>query len=134
MKKIIFFVFIAFIIGCTNKNTVESDKRIMLRTDTVNAITMKDTMVIYESVCRGCAYEQSTKFSIEDTAGIVELDHIDTHDNSSSDEEGGSIGKTLVIIPKKTGSTNIKAYKFWNEPFTAEDSSHYTTYNIEVKN
>jgi hypothetical protein len=133
MNKLILLCFVIVTVRCTN-NAVINDNRIMLLADSVNSVTLKDTMVIYESVCRGCAFEQSTKFSIEDTAGVVEIAHIETHDNSSPDEDGGSIGKTIVIVPKKSGHTIFKMYKFWDEPITAKDSSNFTLYNIEVKN
>jgi hypothetical protein len=47
--------------------------------------------------------------------------------------DGGSISKDLVLVPQKTGITNMKLYKFWKEEKTAEDSSRFTTYKIEVK-
>lgn len=139
MKKIISVVsFLLLITACNNakskKQEPAPDKRIMLRADTLNVVKMTDTMVIYESTCRGCAYENSTHFAIADTLGIVELDHVETHDNSRPDMDGGSIAKYLVIVPKKTGTTTMKMYKFWEKPATAKDSANATTYTIEVKN
>ena len=77
MKKIfsIVFVSIAFV-SCTNstKDVVDKDivvdkkdavdNKISLRTDTINIVKLTDTLVIYESTCRGCAYEGSTNFGI----------------------------------------------------------------------
>jgi hypothetical protein len=110
------------------------DNRIMLKRETLNVVTMKDTMIIYEGVCRGCAYENSTHFEIIDTNGIVELNRIITTDNTPKDVDGGNINKDLVIIPKKTGSTTIKLYKFSKEIPDAADSLNFSQYKIEVRN
>ncbi|MDZ4792769.1 MAG: hypothetical protein SGI83_00685 [Bacteroidota bacterium] len=142
MKKITIIpvLFFAFA-SCTNakkekeviKETKE-DNRISLRSDTVNLVKMTDTMVIFESTCRGCAYEASTNFGISDSLGIVKLENIITTDISSPDMAGGSISKTLVLLPVKTGVTTIKMYKFWSEEKKAADSARFTSYAIEVKN
>lgn len=142
MKKITFIpvLFFAFA-SCTNskkekeavKETIE-DNRISLRSDTVNLVKMTDTMVIYESTCRGCAYEGSTNFDISDSLGVVKLDNVITTDNSSPDMAGGSISKTLVLIPVKAGLTRIKMYKFWTQEKNAKDSARFTSYTIEVRN
>ena len=142
MKKLIFIpvLFFAFA-SCTNskkekevvKATIE-DNRISLRSDTINLVKMTDTMVIYESTCRGCAYEGSTNFGISDSLGIVKLDNVITTDNSSPDMAGGSISKDLILVPLKTGTTAFKLYKFWEQVATAKDSARFTTYTVEVKN
>jgi hypothetical protein len=138
MKKILMaIVIIGIVAACSNskkKDSPTEDNRIYLRADTLNVAKMTDTMVISGNVCRGCAYEESTKFIITDSLGVVALDHIETHDNNSPDMDGGSISKSLIIIPKKTGITTIRLYKFREEPFTAEDSARFTTYTIEIKN
>lgn len=142
MKKIIFIpvIFFAFS-SCNNtkqekkgdKETIE-DNRISLRSDTVNLVKTTDTMVIYESTCRGCAYEGSTNFGISDSLGIIKLDNVITKDNNSPDMDGGSISKTLVLVPVKTGITTIKIYKFWTQEKKAEDSARFTSYTIDVRN
>jgi hypothetical protein len=131
-----FVLFALLTVSCNSskKDTEKKNNRISLRTDTLNVVKMTDTMIIYENPCRGCAYENSTNFSISESLGIVELDHIETHDNNSPEMDGGNISKNLIIVPKRTGSTIIKMYKFWEQPVTAEDSARYTTYAIEVKN
>ena len=142
MKNIlVIIVAIGVLISCNNskkgKQEIGEDKRIMLRTDTLNMVKMTDTLVIYESTCRGCAYESSTNFSISDSSGVVELNNVETNDSNNDAKEsvaGGSIRKTLVIVPKKTGYTKIKLYKFWQIPGTATDSANFTSYSIEVKN
>lgn len=138
MKKILLaVVIIGIVAACSNskkKDNPTKDNRIYLRADTLNIAKITDTLVISENVCRGCAYEESTKFSIADSLGVVALDHMETHDNSSPDMDGGSISKSLIIVPKKTGTTTIRLYKFWEEPVTAEDSARFTTFNIEIKN
>ena len=140
MNKIFSIVFasIAFI-SCNNstKDVVEDkkgadDKKISLRTDTINIVKLTDTLVIYESTCRGCAYEGSTNFGISDSMNIIKLADIITTDNSPADMEGGSISKDLILVPEKTGSTIIKLYKFWTQEKTAKDSARFTSYKIEV--
>jgi len=112
----------------------EKDKRIVLRTDSVNTIKLSDTMLIYESICRGCKYEGSVRFEIADSATVVKLLTVNTHDNNNGDMEGGNVGKELVLVPVKTGSTRMKLYKFLSPETVKEDSARYQTYTIEVKN
>lgn len=138
MKKVSFLFFIAAaVFSCTNHTTEQAeeaaDNRIALRTDTLNVVKLTDTLVIYESTCRGCAYEKSTNFAISDSMGIIKLADIVTTDNSPADMDGGSISKDLVLVPQKTGMANIKLYKFWKQEKTAEDSARFITYKIEVK-
>lgn len=137
MKKSSLILWLPLIVfGCT-ENAKEKDKvadnRIVLRTGTLNTVKLTDTMVIYESTCRGCAYEASTSFGISDSMHIIKLEGIVTADNSAPDMNGGSISKDLVLVPVKTGTTNIKVYKFWKPEKVASDSALYTTYQIEVK-
>jgi hypothetical protein len=139
MKRVFTSVLILqAVISCGSSKKEKQETRnvnyITLRTDTLNAVNMSDTMIIFESTCRGCAYEESTEFSISDSTGIVKLDHIETHDYSRPGEDGGSISKNLIIVPKKTGRTVIKMYKFWEHPATAKDSANFTSYTIEIKN
>ena len=126
----------ATITSCNNDTTPagEKDKRISLSSDTVNVVTMRDTLVIYESTCRGCAYEGSTSFDIEDTAGVVKLEKIVTTNNNPSDMAGGNVSKDLVIVPVKKGGTTFKLYKSFKGDFTAEDSARAKTYTVEVTN
>ena len=132
-----FFLIISFAIAlfsCSNKETEVKDNKISLHSDTLNVVKLTDTLVIYESTCRGCAYETSTDFGISDSMNIIKLHDIITTDNNSSDMSGGSISKDLILVPLKTGVTKIKLYKFWTMNKTAKDSATFTTYNIEVKN
>lgn len=106
---------------------------IVLQQGKTNKVTLKDSLWIEESTCRGCAYENSTSFDIEDTAGIVRLVSIKTTDETSSGTDGGSISKTLILVPTAEGSTTIKQYKYYGEQMTAKDSARYKTYSIEIK-
>lgn len=137
-NSLLIVLFMAALAACSNskkeKAETTADSRIMLRADTLNVVKLADTMIIYESTCRGCAYEQSTDFSISDSLNIVELDHVETHDNNPSNMDGGSIHKNLILVPKKAGKTIIRMYKFWGKPATAKDSANFTSYTIEVKN
>ena len=120
--------------SCSNNpKDIVADNRIALRTDTVNVVKLTDTLVIFESTCRGCAYERSTNFAISDSMDIIKLADIITTDSSPADMDGGSISKDLVLVPVKTGTTNIKVYKFWSPEKTAKDSANFTSYKIEVK-
>jgi hypothetical protein len=138
MKNLLFlFLTVASVFSCTNHTTEQdkavTDNKIMLRADTINVVKLSDTLVIYESTCRGCAYENSTNFAISDSMNMIKLADIITTDNSPADMDGGSISKDLVLVPQKTGITNMKLYKFWKQEKTAEDSARFTTYKIEVK-
>ena len=138
MKKFILVIISAlFILSCTDnkkENVIKEDNRMALHTDTLNVVKLTDTVVIYESTCRGCAFEGSTSFEISDSLGIIKLYDIITEDNNPSDMDGGSISKTLVLVPTKIGTTTFKLYKFWKHERTAEDSARFSSYSIEVKN
>ncbi len=139
MKKIYLLPFILFfLLSCTNakKEIVESkETKVMLRADTINSVKLSDTLVIYESTCRGCAYEASTAFAIKDSLELVKLLTVETVDNSSPDMAGGSISKNLILVPVKAGSTIVKMYKFWKGvPSSINDSLPFTSYKIEIRN
>lgn len=106
---------------------------VVLQQGEINAVKLKDTLWIEESTCRGCAYENSTSFDVEDTSGLIKLISIQTTDESSSGEDGGGIRKKLVLIPTGTGTTTIKQYKYYGEQMTAKDSAGYKSYSIEIK-
>ncbi len=134
MNKIFFTTLISIVvIGCTNNTKDVIDNRIALRTDTINIVKLTDTLIIYESTCRGCAYERSTNFAISDSMNIIKLADVVTTDNSPADMDGGSISKDLILVPEKLGITNIKLYKFWTIEKTAKDSARFDSYKIEVK-
>jgi hypothetical protein len=123
-----------FLLSCNNHSGEERvNKWTLLRADTLNVVHTNDTMAVIESVCRGCAYEQSTHFSVADTSGIVRLERIVTHDNSPSNTDGGSISKDLLLLPVKTGRTTIKVFRFTMDQPNSEDSTKFTLYEIEVK-
>lgn len=109
------------------------DSRVELRTDTLNLVKTTDTMVIYESVCRGCEYEHSAGFSVYDSLGLVELYTIETTDNNPPDVDGGSIQKKILLVPRKTGTTRLKLYSFLEQPPSAEDSTRFSEYSITVQ-
>ena len=111
------------------------DTKLMLRTGTINVVKFTDTLVIYESTCRGCTYEASTAFTIKDSLDIVKLLTVATVDNNSPDIDGGNINKNLILVPVKTGSTFLKMYKFWKGvPSNMSDSLPFTPYKIEILN
>lgn len=110
------------------------DNKISLRTDTVNVVKLSDTLVINESTCRGCAYEQSTHFDISDSMKLIRLQGIVTTDKNSSDMSGGNVSKQLILLPINTGTTTIKLYKFWKQEETAKDSANAASYKLEIRN
>ena len=134
MNKIFCIALISMVaISCTSNSKDVVDKRISLRTDTINVVKLSDTLVIYQSTCRGCEYEKSTNFAISDSMNMIKLFDVITTDNSPADMDGGSINKDLVLVPEKPGVTIIKLYKFWHMEKTAADSARFTSYKIEVK-
>ena len=135
MKKLLVLSIIcAFLLSCTNNNKKDvTDNKIALKTDITNVVKLTDTLVIYESTCRGCKYETTTSFGISDSMNMIELASIVTTDDNPTDMNGGNISKDLILVPVKTGITNIKLYKFLTLDKTAADSAHFTSYKIEVK-
>ncbi|HEV7781502.1 MAG TPA: hypothetical protein VGO58_09555 [Chitinophagaceae bacterium] len=123
-------------VSCNNakKENEVTDKRIVLHSDTLNVVKLTDTLLIPESTCRGCAYENSTDFEINDSLGIIRLNGIITTDNNPGNMDGGSISKLLVLVPLKTGTTTFKLYKFWSRERTNKDSANARSYTVEVKN
>ena len=139
MKKVLaLVVVVSFFFNCINKKNKEAeqkDTKVSLRSDTLNVVKLGDTLVIYESTCRGCAYESSTAFAIKDSFDIVKLLRVETTDNNSPDMAGGSVSKNLILVPAKSGMTTLKMYKFWKGvPSIMNDSLPFTPYQIEVRN
>ena len=139
MKKICLLqVILFFLLSCTNakKEKVEiKETKVMLRADTINIVKLTDTLVIYESTCRGCAYESSTAFAIKDSLDMVKLLTVATLDNNPPEMNGGNISKNLILVPAKTGSTILKMYKFWQGvPSALSDSLPFTAYKIDIRN
>lgn len=50
-------------------------------------------MIVFERFCRGCEMETTTYFVVDDTAGLVTLNDVETIDYSRPDEDGGSLQK-----------------------------------------
>ncbi len=139
MKNLLaFIVVVGFFFNCINKKKKEAAQRnikVSLRTDTLNVVKLGDTLVIYESTCRGCAYESSTAFAVKDSFDIVKLLRVETIDNNSPDMAGGSVSKHLILVPVKSGKAILKMYKFWKGiPSDMSDSLPFTPYQIEVRN
>jgi hypothetical protein len=134
MKYILCCFLIVFAFSCSNKEAESNvDHKIILKADTINLVKLSDTLVIYESTCRGCAYEASTTFAVSDSMNIIKLADVITTDNNSSDMAGGSVSKKLILVPLKKGNTAFKLYKFWSQQTMAKDSANFATYKIEVQ-
>jgi hypothetical protein len=128
-------IIVTSLMSCTGnekKNETAKDNKIALHTDTMNVVKLTDTLIIYESTCRGCAYENSTSFDIGDSMHIIKLQSIVTTDNNPEGMSGGNISKDIILVPQKTGTTIIKLFKFMKPG--DKDSSFFKVYNIEVKN
>ncbi len=139
MKKIFLLPVIAVtLLYCTDSKKEEAeikDTKISLHSDTINVVKLSDTLIIYESTCRGCAYETSTAFAVKDSFDIIKLLRVETDDNNSPDMAGGSVSKHLILVPAKTGKTILKMYKFWQGvPADVNDSLPFTPYQIEIRN
>jgi len=147
MKKIVYsLLLLGLLPSCKEKSNEPAEpvqpvsgknpvyQRVELRSDTLNRVKLTDTLVIYESVCRGCAYENSATFGIDDSLQLVELYNIETADNNPPDMDGGSLQKYILLVPKKTGTTRFRFYSFLKKPLTAEDSTRFTEYNLEIQN
>jgi hypothetical protein len=134
MKKQFFLLFITSVIfSCTNHPKEIADNRIVLKTDTINTVKLTDTMVIYQSICRGCEFEKSANFAISDSLNMLKLVDVITTDNNPAGMDGGNISKDLILVPVKAGVTSMKLYMFLTESRTAEDSTRFDIYKIEVK-
>ncbi len=121
--------------SCSNNENREATAQnnwISLRADSINAVKLTDTLVIYESVCRGCAYEGTTRFSISDSLEIIKQADLISTDNNSPDAAGGSVSKDIVLIPVRTGFTTIKVFKILSPNTAKEDSARFVTYTIHV--
>jgi hypothetical protein len=134
MKQLLIVVLGVVIFSCNNNSTeVDTDKKIMLLKDSINIVKLSDTVVIYESTCRGCAYEASTTFAVSDSMNVIKLADVITADNNSSNMAGGSVSKKLILVPIKKGNTVFKLYKFWSRQTITKDSANFATYKIEVQ-
>lgn len=123
------------LLACNSKTTIEEkDTRIFLRSDSINVVKLTDTLVIGSSTCRGCAYEGSTNFSIDDSTGTVKITDVITHDANPDNISGGNVSKEIVIVPLKTGHASFKFYRFWTEQRSAKDSTGGVVYEVEVIN
>lgn len=137
MKRIFLPGCISAIFICCNSSNEEkagAHSWVSLRSDTLNVVKLTDTLVIYESTCRGCAYEGSTYFSLADSTDIIRLDKVITSDNNSPDVAGGNVSKTILMFCAKPGKTNFKLYKFPASNATAADSAFFTRFTVEVRN
>jgi hypothetical protein len=132
MMKIVLIITIIFLFlgGCTNP----INKVLPLNANELNVVKLTDILVINESTCRGCAYENTVKFEMYDSLGILKLQKIITSDNNPENMDGGSIDKDLILIPVKTGITNIRIYKIWSKETASKDSTNYRRYSIDVRN
>ncbi len=121
--------------SCNTGNTSEAGKNkwVPLRADSINVVTLADTLVIYESVCRGCAFEGTVQFGVSDSLGIVELLDVITTDNNSPESTGGSASKDILLKAVKPGNTTFKLYKILAPETAKDDSSRFVAYTVEVK-
>jgi len=104
MKLISFVTFILLVVACKNQKKekqVTNNDLVIMTPDELNSAKPGDTLVIYENICRGCAYEESTHFEVTDSLGLVKLAKIETIDNTPPDVDRGSIDKHIYLLPQK---------------------------------
>lgn len=136
MTKFFMIIFIVIASGCNDpgqKKPAKTSGLIIMTPLGKNLAQMNDTLVIYETVCRGCEYEKSTHFEIADSMNLVQTVKTVMLDYNAPGTEGGSIDKHIYMVPVKPGHTKIKLYKFNTETPTSEDSLTFTYYDIEIK-
>ncbi len=121
--------------ACSNiESDANTNKWVSLRSDSINMVKITDTLVIYESICRGCAYEGTVQFSISDSLEIVKQLEVITEDGNNPEEAGGSISKDILLKPMRPGITTIKLFKILAPNTAKEDSARFRTYSIHVTN
>lgn len=131
-------VLLFFVFSChenSNANKKKYNHFTELQKDSVNVVKLGDSLVIFEGTCRGCEYEESTTFEIEDPEGLMVLERVETVDYSHSNVDGGSISKTLILTSQKTGNTQLKVFKFYDpddEELKSKDALHFVSYKIKV--
>jgi hypothetical protein len=119
MKILVSLIFaFLFITACKNKQAEVKNERIFLFEDTLQIVKLTDTLKISESACRACPYQESTSFVLKDSLDVVKLYATETNDANPSGMAGGTISKTLVIIPLKKGTTTFKIYTLLKPPGT----------------
>ena len=133
-KTVIILTIIVSLVACNSAKQSDSfrNKRIDLRSDTINVVKLTDTIQIWKSVCRGCADEYIPRFDISDSLNIIEWIRTETVDNNPPDVDGGSMSKFIVMKPRIAGTTTLKLYQFMGHKNTVEDSANYTLYQITV--
>jgi hypothetical protein len=137
MTKFFILVFVLIAFSCNDteqKKPAKASDLIIMTPQGKNVAQMNDSLVIYETVCRGCEYEKSTHFEISDSMDLVKIIKIETLDQNSHNTKGGFIDKHIYMVPLKPGQTKIKLYKFNTETPTAQDSLSFTYYDILIKN
>lgn len=136
MKPFLMLTGILLVAGCNTgktKTPALSSDLIIMSPLSVNTGGMDDTLVIYESVCRGCEYEESTQFVLADSMNLVRVVKTETQDHNDPDTDGGSIDKHIFLVPVKPGKTKLKLFKFNTDSRTADDSLAFTYYELEIK-
>jgi hypothetical protein len=135
MKLLSLLVTISILASCKNadkKAGTTANNVVFLRSDTLNVIRITDSVVIAESTCRGCEFEESTRFSLYDSLSLVTLENVITTDNNPPDVSGGNVSKALVVLPLKEGKSIARLYKFYGEENPARDSANARAFQIEV--
>jgi hypothetical protein len=118
-----------FTISC---NSPHKGKKVVLTVGhRTNSARLGDTLLIYETACKGCPDERSTHFKIVESENIVKLDRITTDDDNFT---GGSITKRIYLIPIKRGKTKLELYKIRGDQPTEMELTVHDVYNIEIKN
>lgn len=106
MKRIIkVIVAISILFSC---NTKKVDNRKKLNPNDTNYVSLKDTLVIFTSACKGCEF--SATYQFVDSLGIIKETNSKSIDNCP-ECDGGSYQLEIEFVPLKTGKTTLKMYQ-----------------------
>ena len=119
---------ISLAVSCKNQSATEkkTGKRVVLRRFFVNTAGMYDTLVISQTTCRGCGYEQLTDMKVEDNLGLIKAETIESYDWRRSNGNGIEVRRDLLLLPVKTGdSTTLMFYRYYDDSHIARDTMAY---------
>ncbi|MCC6721674.1 MAG: hypothetical protein IT243_05685 [Bacteroidia bacterium] len=116
MIRLFISVSIALLCSC---NTKTIDKRIPLKSNIENNVKLGDTLVIFASDCKGCAF--STTYSFKDSLGIIKKTNYKSYD-PCPECDGGSYSVEIEFVALSTGKTTLKMYMETSESYEVSDT------------
>jgi hypothetical protein len=134
MKNLFVFASLLILFSCKEQLKQTTPKgHYNIQVDSLTLVNIGDTFTINQFVCRACAFEQTTKFGVKDTANLVQLISIDESDHGDPNTDGGSMQRILILKAVKKGTTTFNVFKDTNfrDSFGVEDIIH--NINLIVK-